>query len=122
MAANGVPWSQLATVNAFTGAGLTCLHHTVMPLFDDEAADATACVGAITVASVAGLLRVMSDFEYLSDVLTGAVIGFLSGYVLPWQLHYQGGARPELRAPLAMIPAPMIGPNDTYGLEVLGWF
>ncbi len=109
-------------VNAFTGAGLTCLHHTVMPIFDDEAADATACVGAITVASVAGLLRVMSDFEYLSDVLTGAVVGFVSGYVLPWLLHYQGGARPELRAPVAMIPAPMVGPGDTYGVEVLGWF
>lgn len=109
-------------VNAFTGAGLTCLHHTVMPIFDDEAADATACVGAITVASVAGLLRVMSDFEYLSDVLTGAVVGFLSGYLLPWLLHYQGGARPELRAPVAMIPAPMVGPGDTYGVEVLGWF
>lgn len=107
--------------NAFTSAGLTCLHHTTMSLWGDEAADATACVGALTVASVAGLLRVMSDFEYLTDVLTGAVVGLLSGWLLPYLLHYQGGARPELRSPVAVIPAPMIGDN-MLGLQAAGWF
>ncbi len=110
------------TTNAFTGAGLTCLHHTAMPLWDDEAADATACVSALTVAAMVGLLRVMSDFEYLTDVLAGAVVGLASGWLLPYLLHYQGGARPELRPPVSMVPAPLIGPNDTYGLQVVGIF
>lgn len=108
--------------NAFTGAGLTCLHHTSMPLWNDEAADATACVSALTIAAMVGLLRVMSDFEYLTDVITGAVVGLASGWVLPYLLHYQGGARPELRPPVTAIPVPMIGPNDTYGLSVVGIF
>ena len=109
-------------VNAFTGAGLTCLHHTSMPLFGDEGADATACVGALTVASIAGLLRVMSNLDYLTDVITGAVVGLVSGWLLPWLLHYQGGARPELRPALAAVPVPMVGPGNTVGLDVVGWF
>ncbi len=108
-------------VNAFTGAALTCLHHSTMPVFGDVGWDATACVSTTLLATAVSLLRVMSDFEYLTDVLTGAAIGWISGYILPWLLHYQGGARPELRAPIAVIPAPMLG-QDTYGLQLAGWF
>lgn len=109
-------------MNAFTGAGLMCLHHTSMPLFGDEAADASACIGGLTVAAMVGLLRVMSDFEYLTDVITGALVGLASGWLLPYLLHYAGGAHPELRPALSAIPAPLIGPNDTYGLQVIGIF
>lgn len=109
------------TVNAFTGAALTCLHHSSMPIFGDVGWDATACISATVLATTVGMLRVASDHEYLTDVLTGAAVGWLSGFVLPWLLHYQGGARPELRAPIAVIPAPMIG-NETYGLTAAGWF
>lgn len=109
------------TTNAFTSAGLICLHHTTMPLWGDEAADATACVGGITVAAVVGLLRVMSDFEYLTDVLTGAIVGMISGWALPYLLHYQGGARPELRSPVAVLPAPLVS-DTALGLQAVGWF
>ncbi len=107
--------------NAFTGAALTCLHHSTMPIFGDVGFDGTACVSATLLATAVGFLRVMSDHEYLTDVLTGAAIGWVSGYVLPWLLHYQGGARPELRAPIAVIPAPMLG-DDRYGIMAAGWF
>ena len=110
------------TMNAFTGASLMCLHHTHMPLFGDEVADVSTCVGGLTVAAMVGLLRVMSDFEYLTDVLMGALVGFGAGYIIPWLLHYQGGARPELRAPVAMVPMPYIGPNESYGAVIAGWF
>lgn len=109
-------------MNSFTSAGLICLHHTTMPLFGDEAGDAATCIGGLTVAAMVGLLRVMSDFEYLTDVITGALVGLASGWLLPYLLHYQGGARPELRPPVSAIPAPLIGPNDTYGLQVVGIF
>ena len=111
------------TMNAFTSASLMCLHHTHMPLFGDEAADLSACVVGMTAASMVGLLRIMSDFEYTTDVLMGAVVGFVAGYVIPWAVHYQGGARPELRPPpIALIPVPMVAPGETYGLSVAGWF
>ena len=80
------------------------------------------CVGALTVATVAGLARVMSNLEYLTDVVTGAFVGLMSGWLLPWLLHYQGGARPELRPAVAAVPVPMIGAGDTVGLDVVGWF
>ncbi|MBN8609750.1 MAG: phosphatase PAP2 family protein [Deltaproteobacteria bacterium] len=107
--------------NAFTGAALTCLHHSAMPVLGDVGWDSTACVSATLLATAVGMLRVMSDHEYLTDVLTGAAVGWLSGYIIPWLLHYQGGARPELRAPIAVIPAPMIS-DDTLGLTAAGWF
>jgi membrane-associated phospholipid phosphatase len=110
------------TMNAFTGASLVCLEHAALPLFGDEAADTATCVSSLTAAAVVGLLRVMSDREYLTDALMGAAVGFVAGYVVPWALHYQGGARPELRAPMAAVPFPMVGPNDTYGLSLAGWF
>lgn len=110
------------TMNAFTGASLMCLHHVHMPLFGDEAADASACVVAMTAASATGLLRVMSDREYLTDVLMGAMVGFVAGYIVPWAVHYQGGARPELRPPVALIPAPLVAPGETYGAQIAGWF
>jgi hypothetical protein len=111
-------------VNAFTGASLICLHHTHMPLFGDEAADVSACVVGMTSAAIVGLLRVMSDREYLTDVLMGAIVGFVAGYIIPWAVHYQGGARPELRPapPIAVVPVPMIAPGDTYGVQIAGWF
>lgn len=109
------------TVNAFTGAALTCLHHSNMPVFGDVGWDATACVSTTLLATLVGAMRVMSDFEYLTDVLTGAAIGWLSGYVLPWLLHYQGGARPELNLPITLVPAPLIG-DQLYGAQVVGYF
>ncbi|MFO0711261.1 MAG: phosphatase PAP2 family protein [Sandaracinus sp.] len=108
-------------VNAFTGAALTCLHHSSMPVFGDVGWDGTACVTSTLLATAVGLLRVMSDHEYLTDVLTGAAVGWISGYVLPWLLHYQGGARPELRAPIAFIAAPIVS-DDHIGLTAAGWF
>lgn len=76
------------TALAFTSAGLTCVHHRHLPLYGGGAADLSACLGAIGVASAAGVMRVMSDESYASDVLFGAGLGLLSGYGLPALLHY----------------------------------
>lgn len=106
--------------NAWTGAGLTCLFHTSMSTFGDEAADGTACGTAVAFAALGGVLRIMSDSEYMTDVVVGAALGFVSGYVLPWLLHFQGRARPELvPATSAFVPLPMVT-SDTYGVQVIG--
>lgn len=86
------------TAIAFTGAGLTCAHHRVLPLYGGSVADGAACVVALASASVSGALRLVSDDHYATDVLLGAAVGLLSGYGIPTWLHYgsrrAGASRP----------------------------
>lgn len=92
-----------------TAAGLVCVHHRYLPIYDSDAADAGACalLSAATVAT--GVARIMADRHFASDVIAGGAIGFGSGYGLPWLLHYRYGrgsdgateARPVALLPLA---------------------
>jgi membrane-associated phospholipid phosphatase len=76
------------TAVAFTSAGLTCAHHQHLPLYGGGAADVAACLVGLTAASAEGALRIATDDHYASDVLLGAFVGLVSGYVLPSWLHY----------------------------------
>lgn len=76
------------TSMAFTGAGLTCAHHSQHRLWGSPVADRGACIGALTVAAMTGLFRVIADKHYATDVLAGATIGLASGWLLPVLLHY----------------------------------
>lgn len=71
------------TIFASTGAGLVCAQHRALPLYGGGAPDAVACASAVTVAAVTGLLRILGDEHYLTDVLASAAVGFLAGYLLP---------------------------------------
>jgi hypothetical protein len=120
------------TTIAFTSAGLICAHHQNLPLFGGGAPDVTACVAALTAASGAGVLRVMSDNHYATDVLLGMGVGLFGGYGLPTLLHY--GAGRGKRRPTALLPsfrsvetgisavvAPAVGPTLT-GITLVGTF
>src|SRR6185369_8075255 len=76
-------------VSAFTAAGLSCVHHAHLPLYGGGLPDALACAAALTVASGVGVVRIMGDRHYVSDVIVGAAIGFLVGFGLPSLLHYR---------------------------------
>jgi len=76
------------TAVAATGAGLLCAHHDALPLYGIPALDVGACIEGITMSVGVGVLRLMADRHYASDMLTGGTIGFLSGYALPRLLHY----------------------------------
>lgn len=76
---------------AFTMAGLTCVHHQHLPLYGGGAADAVACVTMGALATTTGVLRLVSDRHYASDVLLGTAIGIVNGYLLPSWLHYGFG-------------------------------
>jgi membrane-associated phospholipid phosphatase len=76
------------TAVAMTGAGLLCAHHGALPLYGGGALDVAACVEGLTLATTVGVLRLMGDRHYASDVLIGGAIGFFSGYALPRLLHY----------------------------------
>jgi len=103
-----------------TAAGLVCIHHRYLPIYSSDAADTGSCVlmSAATVAT--GIARIVSDRHFATDVLSGALIGFGSGYGLPWLLHYRtndthgaGKAGPSI----ALLP--MAGPG-LLGLSVAG--
>jgi len=81
---------------AFTAAGLMCTHHAYLPLYGKPKADEAACITAMTLATLTGGLRIVSDKHYAADVGMGAAIGLFSGMVLPRMLHYGWrGSNPE---------------------------
>jgi hypothetical protein len=84
------------TTIAFAGAGLTCAHHSNLPLYGGGTADVMACAVALAAAAASGTLRIASDAHYTTDVLLGAGVGLFAGYGLPELLHYRGSKR---RAP-----------------------
>ncbi len=79
------------TTIAFSSAGLICVHHQHLPLYGGGVADPIACAAGMLAASAAGVMRIMSDNHYTSDVVLGAAVGITGGYVLPSLLHYGFG-------------------------------
>jgi membrane-associated phospholipid phosphatase len=73
----------------FTAAGLICQHHAHLPLYGGGAPDVIACIASIGLAGATGYLRIASDQHYLTDVMTGAAVGSLSGFLVPWLFHYR---------------------------------
>lgn len=99
------------TALSFTIAGLVCSHHTYLPINGDPISDLVPCAGALAAASAIGMLRINGDMHYLSDVLVGAAVGALSGFGVPWLLHYRHDLGFEARL------VPTVG-----GLTVTGAF
>jgi len=108
---------------AMTGAGLLCAHHGALPLYGGGAWDVAACIEGLTVATAVGVLRMMADRHYASDVLTGGAIGFFSGYALPMLLHYWKKPLGEVvaRDDVKVFIAPG-GGAAPIGAQVLGIF
>jgi membrane-associated phospholipid phosphatase len=73
---------------AFTGAGLVCTHHEYQSLYGNPAADRAACFTGIGVAIADGILRVVADRHYATDVIAGSAIGMFAGFILPRWLYY----------------------------------
>lgn len=87
------------TSTSFVAAGLMCSHHIAMPLYGGGTAEAwLMCVGGFASAATVGLMRVMSDQHYMSDVVSGAAVGTLFGLGVPWIFHYRGGTSPARSA------------------------
>jgi hypothetical protein len=87
-------YSGHATATATT-AGLVCVHHQHLPLFGGGIADLAPCLFMISVSVATGLLRLVYDEHWASDVMVGWADGVLSGYVLPSLMHFGfGSGRP----------------------------
>ena len=72
----------------FTAAGLSCVMHRNLHLYGRSSLDNTACGLALGAATVTGVLRVIADKHWTSDVLVGATVGLLSGWLLPYLLYF----------------------------------
>jgi membrane-associated phospholipid phosphatase len=112
------------TAAAMAGAGLICAHHGALPLYGGGAWDVAACVESLAVATSVGVLRLMGDRHYVSDVITGGAIGFVSGYVVPMLLHYRERPLGEIvgRRDLKVGIVPGSGAGAPFGAQIVGLF
>jgi membrane-associated phospholipid phosphatase len=101
---------------AATAATLVCLQHLQLQLLGNSAADAAVCGAAAAAALSTGLLRVMSDRHYASDVIVGAAAGAGSAFLV-YNLHVR--RTPVERTALRI--SPILRP-DFLGLSFAGGF
>jgi membrane-associated phospholipid phosphatase len=96
------------TTIGFVGAGLLCAHHLNVPLYGGGTPDTATCIAGMGAAVTGGVLRVMTDNHYASDVILGAGVGVVAGYLMPVLLHY-GRSQRERQALLPHFSIPKAG-------------
>lgn len=97
--------------NAATLAGLLCARH--LHRRERSTYDAVVCGGAAAGAVATGVLRIISEKHFATDIIAGWVVGGFLGYYLPSRFDYPG--EPADSFALTSI-APVIG-RDYYGLQ-----
>lgn len=86
------------TAFAFTGASLFCTQRWPR---SGTTTSALACSSAFFGATAMGTLRIVADEHHLSDVLVGAAMGGLVGWIVPWLQMTEGSSTGMSNAPLA---------------------
>lgn len=97
--------------NTATLAGLLCarrLHRR-----DADRWDALVCGGAAAGALTTGVLRIVSEHHFATDVIAGWAVGAFFGYYLPSRFDYPG--HPKGALALSSL-TPVVG-RDFYGLQ-----
>jgi membrane-associated phospholipid phosphatase len=102
---------------AFTSAALICHYHAERSLLGG-AGDAAMCATGMALAAGVGLMRVLSDRHYASDVAIGAAVGLLSGFLVPQYLNFGIADQPN---GVNAAVGPMID-GEQYGVQVFGTF
>ncbi|HEX6277714.1 MAG TPA: phosphatase PAP2 family protein [Polyangiaceae bacterium] len=107
------------TSMSFATAAVSCTHHAQHELFGDPLADGITCGAELASAATVGMMRIVALKHYVTDVLTGAAVGTLSGLGVPWLLHYGPLARvgPESDAAVTWSLYPLVN-----GVAVRGAF
>ncbi len=107
------------TALSFSAAAATCTHHRHLPLHGGRYRW-IPCATGVVLASTTGTLRIVGDRHYFTDVMTGAAIGSLVGWLVP-SLHYRLPPRaarwsdPGNTAELQILPT-------AHGLQLRGRF
>lgn len=93
------------TTLSFAAAGVTCALHAQHDLFGDSAADAVACAANLLSAGTVGMMRIVGDQHFASDVLVGAGVGLAAGFGVPYLLHYApSGSADENSVAVSLVP------------------
>jgi membrane-associated phospholipid phosphatase len=100
------------TTLVFAAVALECFHHGYLDT-SHTGWGAAACPATVAVAAVTGVLRVMADRHWATDVIAGAVLGGTIGIAIP-ALHI---AVAKGQTPTVVTPA--IGPG-MMGLSIAG--
>lgn len=99
----------------FTTAGLMCVYHTKLDLYGGGVPDALACAGALALATADGLLRITADEHYASDVFASGLVGLITGYAVPYLLHFRRAPAPDAPVWGMLHLAGVAGPTKTGG-------
>lgn len=100
---------------SFASAALVCVHHFEHDLLGAPY-DAISCATGYAVAATTATMRVVSDAHYATDALTGALVGTVIGYAVPF-LHYRRrnvGAAQVGGVRLQVVPS--LGGADVLGV------
>ena len=88
------------TTLAFTAVALECFHHGYLDTVH-TGWGAAACPVTIAVATVTGVLRIMADRHWATDVLAGALLGGTIGWAIPaLHLAVSKGQTPTVLTPI----------------------
>lgn len=81
---------------SFTGAGLIC---------SNRETSSTLCYSAVGVAATTGVLRIVADKHYATDVLVGALVGASVGYFFPlWMESLQDRTGSDSQVRIGVTP------------------
>jgi membrane-associated phospholipid phosphatase len=105
------------------GAALACAHHAALPIYGEGPAGAVTCALLSASAVSVGVLRMIADKHWVTDVIAGHLVGAAVGFGLPWLLHYQEPLTPEL-ASLGITYAAWLpwATADSVSLSLVGAF
>ncbi|MEQ8277642.1 MAG: phosphatase PAP2 family protein [Deltaproteobacteria bacterium] len=109
-------------------AGVTCMHHSRMPIYGGGVGDNLACASMIGAAATTGVLRDVSGSHHASDVMFGTALGLVAGWIVPSALHYGFGEdeeeelalAPSDGAPAVRVAFVPFGPRGAIGAQVTG--
>jgi membrane-associated phospholipid phosphatase len=97
--------------NTATLAGLLCARH--LGRRERSLVDGLVCGGAAAGSLTAGILRIVAERHYTTDVIAGWAVGAFFGYFLPSRFDYRG----EPGDPFALSTVmPVVG-REYYGLR-----
>jgi membrane-associated phospholipid phosphatase len=110
----------------FTAASVSCAFGHYLPLWTKTGAAGDGalwpCIVGYSLAAGTGVLRVVADQHYASDVLVGAVSGTLVGWIVPWLRFGERGPEPSGGSRHDLHVAPLIGSRSGAGVTVSGVF